>query len=121
MPSTDKAHQETIGKPNFIKEWDSTHAKMVTTYRDEVPKEFIPTRFGEDRDRPLYVYNSGKEDMHRVEFINWKAYWICNVEINGVWHTNSYPNGMSMIEFLAEGQINRAKQWPVGRNYTHNE
>jgi hypothetical protein len=82
-----------------------------------VTKDTSPVEFEQ---KHYDVTQSNKEPgVHRVEFIIWKAYWICNVEIDGVWHTASFPNATNMAEFLAEGQINRAKLWPAGRNYTN--
>lgn len=82
-----------------------------------VIKDTSPAEFGNKRyDVTLAEKEPG---IHRVEFIIWKGYWVCNIELDGVWHSASFPNHASMIEFLAEGQTNKAKEWPVGRRYTN--
>lgn len=60
---------------------------------------------------------SQQEEVHRVEFINWKDYTVCNVQIQGVWRTCSFPASTSVIEFLMDGMINKCIHWPQGRKY----
>lgn len=62
-----------------------------------------------------------KEQVHRVEFINWKSYTICNVLVADVWRTCSFPATTSIFEFLTEGMINKCIHWPQGRHYTNEE
>lgn len=85
-----------------------------------IPEEFVQAD-GAGRKLRAYCYvPAGYKEpgVHRVEFIIWHGYWICNAQINGVWHTTEFPNYTSMAEFLAEGQINKAIHWPRGRKYT---
>lgn len=78
--------------------------------------ERLPIEF--ERSSNNYITLPEKEQgIHRVEFIIWKGYWICNVLIGTDWHHASYPNSTSMIDFLAEGQTNKAYMWPKGRIY----
>lgn len=59
------------------------------------------------------------DDVHIVEFINWKGYTVCNVNIKGVWRSSSFPASTTIIEFLMDGMINQCIHWPQGRFYTN--
>lgn len=69
--------------------------------------------------KQLEQIRSQAEEVHRVEFINWKTYTVCNVMINEVWRTCSFPASTTVIEFLMDGLINKCVHWPQGRNYTN--
>lgn len=62
-----------------------------------------------------------KEEVHRLEFIMYKAYTVCNVMINNVWHTCSFPATTSVGEFLIHGSIHSARNWPKGRKYDNED
>lgn len=51
-----------------------------------------------------------------IEFHIRPGYIICNVLIKGIWRTSSWQDDISVIEFLMAGQINKASEWPVGRD-----
>lgn len=106
---------------SFLREGSSLATKMMTVTKIPVPEEFVqPNQLGHKEKISVYIRSDDKEPgVHRVEFVMWKGYWICNVEINGTWHTASFPNHTNMAEFLAEGQIHNAVKWPVGRKYTN--
>ncbi len=59
------------------------------------------------------------DEIHRVEFINWKGYTMCNVMINGQWHSQDFPANITIAEFLMDGSIGNAHRWRKGRFYTN--
>lgn len=52
-----------------------------------------------------------------IEFHIHSGYIICNVLFGSTWRTNSWRDDISIIEFLMNGQINKAHEWPVGRDF----
>lgn len=52
-----------------------------------------------------------------VEFHIRSGYIICNVLFGGTWRTSSWRDSISIIDFLMSGQMNKAQEWPVGRDF----
>lgn len=53
--------------------------------------------------------------VHKVEFIIYSGYMICNVLIDGVWRTTTLDNNITIAEFLLAGKVGAAAVWPEGR------
>lgn len=59
--------------------------------------------------------------IHRVEFINWRGYTICNVLCDGTWRTCSFPITTTIIDFLIAGSLANINGWQVGRIYKNDD
>lgn len=56
------------------------------------------------------------EKVSTIEFHIRPGYIICNILWEGTWRTSSWPDNVSIIEFLLAGSIANAYMWPEGRD-----